>query len=425
MAALCRDCLAQTAGAAGEAAACPACGSGRIVRHDELASLTIAHLDCDAFYASVEKRSDPSLAGKPVVVGGGGKRGVVMAACYVARGYGLRSAMPMFKALAACPDAVVIRPDMAKYARVAGEVRALMREVTPLVEPISIDEAFLDLAGTERLHAGSAARSLARLALRIERRLGLTVSVGLSYNKFLAKVASALDKPRGYAVVGRAEAVEFLAGQPVGVLWGVGPAMQARLKADGIERIGDLQVSSEAALARRYGALGRRLARFSRGIDPRPVGHDGERKSLSAERTFAEDVADREALRRELWPLCEAVSARLKTNALSGRTVTLKLKSADRRLRTRSATLADPTQLADRIYRAAARLLDAEADGVRFRLIGVGVSRYATPAEADPEDLADAGAGRRKTVERAIDAVREKFGDGAIGRGRGPEPKPR
>jgi DNA polymerase IV len=214
MSVLCRDCVARFAE---RPARCPSCGSPRLLAHAELDSLAIAHLDCDAFYASVEKRDNPALRDQPVIVGGG-RRGVVSAACYIARLYGVRSAMPMFKALAACPHATVIHPDMAKYARVGREVRDMMRSLTPLVEPLSIDEAFLDLAGTEHLHHGSPARSLARLALEVERRIGVTVSIGLSYNKFLAKIASDLDKPRGFAVIGRGEAVEFLGGKPVGLI---------------------------------------------------------------------------------------------------------------------------------------------------------------------------------------------------------------
>jgi len=193
---LCRDCTALHDDA--NLRRCPACKSPRLVRHDEIASLSMAHIDCDAFYAAIEKRDNPAIADKPVIVGGG-KRGVVSTACYVARTFGVKSAMPMFKALAACPNAVVVRPDMQKYALVGRQVRQLMLETTPLVEPLSLDEAFLDLTGTDRLHRCSPAQTLARLAKRIEDELAITVSVGLSFNKFLAKVASELDKPRGFS----------------------------------------------------------------------------------------------------------------------------------------------------------------------------------------------------------------------------------
>jgi DNA polymerase-4 len=386
--------------------------------HPEIATLSIAHLDCDAFYAAVEKRDRPELRDQPVIVGGG-RRGVVMTACYVARPYGVRSAMPMYKALQACPHAVVIRPDMEKYGRVGREVRALMLETTPAVEPISIDEAFLDLTGTERLHGGPPAETLARLQDRIERRLRITVSIGLSYNKFLAKLASGLQKPRGFSVIGRAEAVDFLRDLPVGMMWGVGPITQNRLERDGIATIGALAALGEAELVRRYGGLGHRFARLARGEDAREVESGEARKSLSAETTFEEDISGAEELKRILWRLSEKVSARLKAEAGAGRTVTLKLKTARFKLRTRAVTLAQPTQLADTIFRAAATLLEREADGTRFRLIGVGVSGFADAEDADRPDLADPDLARRAALERTMDKLRARFGRTAIAKGRG------
>jgi DNA polymerase IV len=414
---LCRDC-----GQAGESAPttprCPACGSPRLVRHAELDRLAIAHVDCDAFYANVEKRDDPALRDRPVIVGGR-HRGVVLAACYVARIYGVRSAMPMFKALALCPEATVVPPDMAKYRRVGQQIRTMMQALTPLVEPLSIDEAFLDLSGTERLHHAWPAASLAALARAVEREVGVTVSIGLSYNKFLAKVASDLDKPRGFAVIGEAEAPAFLAGKPVGMIWGVGKALAARLARDGISTIGQLQQHDELALVARFGSIGRRLARFARGIDDRRVDPDAPARSISAETTFDSDLSDVEALSAELWPLCETVARRLKRSELAARGVTLKLKTSDFRLIGRSRRLDVPTQLADRLFRAALALLEAEADGRRFRLIGVGSHDLAAAAEADPPDLLDPRAERQARVEKLIDEVRAKSGEDAIGRGRG------
>lgn len=415
---LCRDCITLVdSGAATVPVRCPACGSRRLVHHPELHALSIAHIDCDAFYASVEKRDDPTLADRPVIVGGG-RRGVVSACCYVARLYGVRSAMPMFKALALCPDAVVIPPDMRKYQTVGRAVRALMTEVTPLVEPLSIDEAFLDLSGTERLHGGSPARTLARLIVRIEREVGVTASVGLAPNKFLAKIASDLDKPRGFAVIGRAEAAAFLAPRPVGLLWGVGRALQARLEADGLRTIGDIALKDERELIGRYGSIGRRLARFARGQDDRTVEPDTPAKSVSAETTFDDDIADAAALKARLWPLCETVARRLKAAGLAGRTVTLKLKTADFRLLTRAQALPDPTQLAEVLFRTAGPLVDRMADGTAFRLIGVGVSELGDGVAADPPDLLDPGRQRRASVERAMDAVRARLGEAAILKGR-------
>ena len=414
---LCRDCSAlDTVEAAPER--CPACGSPRLVAHAELADLAIAHIDCDAFYATVEKRDRPELAEQPVIVGGG-QRGVVLACCYVARLYGVRSAMPMFKALAACPDAVVIRPDMAKYRDVGRAVRAEMRRLTPLVEPLSIDEAFLDLSGTASLHGAVPAQLLAALTRRVEDQFGITASIGLSHNKFLAKLASDLDKPRGFAVIGRAEAKAFLADKPVGWLWGVGGAMQRRLAGDGIARIGQLAALDERDLAGRYGRIGQRLARLSRGEDDRHVDPEGQTKSISAETTFAQDEADGGALAHVLWPLCEKVAARLKEAHLAAGTVTLKLKTADFRLRTRSHTLADPTQLADIVFEAASRLLLGEADGItRFRLIGVGADRLTDAAEADLPTLFDATTGGPRRLAEAIDALRQRHGPDAVQRGR-------
>lgn len=412
---LCRDCCTLAPDDAG--GVCARCGGRRLLIHAELDTLTTAHLDCDAFYAAVEKRDNPSLAPHPVIVGGG-KRGVVLTCCYVARRYGVRSAMPMYRALKLCPEAVIVRPDFDKYQRVGREVRELMVATTPQVEPISIDEAFLELAGTERLHGGPAAVTLARLQRRVEDEIKITVSIGLSYNKFLAKLASGLDKPRGFSVIGRAEAVTRLAPLPIGMMWGVGPKMQARLEADGIATIGALREQSEARLIARYGTLGQRFARLARGEDAREVEPGSERKSLSAETTFENDIADIAELRRIAWRLSEKVSAGLKAEKIAGRTIQLKLKTPGFRIITRTVTLAHPTQLAETIYRAAEMLLAREAGGRRFRLIGVGVSGFAPAADADPFDLADPNAARRADIERVIDRVRAKFGRKAIVKGR-------
>jgi DNA polymerase IV len=348
------------------------------------------------------------------VIIGGGKRGVVSTACYIARINGVHSAMPMFKALAACPDAIVIRPNMEKYAEVGREVRSLMQELTPLVEPLSIDEAFMDLSGTERLHHAPPALALARLTKRIESEIGITVSIGLSFNKFLAKLASDLEKPRGFSVIGRAEAVAFLGEKPVGLIWGVGKAMQAQLAADGISKIGALQQMDETELARRYGSIGLRLARLARAEDHRKVDPRGGAKSVSAETTFDSDTADLKSLRAILRSLSEKVSRRLKKSDLAGRTVTLKLKTADFRIRTRSRQLADPTRLADRIYSAGADLLAREVDGTRFRLLGIGISDFFDPNFADPRDLIDSGADKRAAAEAAMDKIRGKFGNSSV-----------
>lgn len=380
--AICRDC----AESMGEARRCPSCGSRRSVRHLELHSLSIAHIDCDAFYASVEKRDNPGLADRPVIVGGR-HRGVVAACCYVARLYGVRSAMPMFKALDLCPDAVVLPPDMRKYAAVGRTVRAMMQELTPRVEPLSIDEAYLDLSGTERLHGASPASALVRLVRRLETEIGITASIGLSFNKFLAKVASDLDKPRGFKVIGRAEAAGFLAPQPVSLIWGVGRALEKKLQADGILTIGDLRERDEHWLVRRYGVMGRRLFRFARGQDDRRVEPHEPAKSISAETTFDRDLSDPADLEQRLLPLCETVARRAQAAGVSGASVVLKLKTADFHQLTRSRRLETPSRLAEDILATARGLLRKEADGSAFRLIGIGLSDLIDAASTGQFDL--------------------------------------
>ena len=344
----CRDCLADLDQSARR---CGECGSPRLVRHLALPTLTIAHVDCDAFYATVEKRDNPEIADKPVIIGGG-KRGVVSAACYIARTFGVRSAMPMFKALALCPSATVIRPDMAKYVRVGREVRHAMHALTPLVEPLSIDEAFLDLSGTQRMHGMIPAKVLARFAREVERNIGITVSVGLSCNKFLAKIASDLDKPRGFAALDQAEAKTMLADKPVGFIFGVGPATQERLASRGFRTIADLQRADEIELMRQFPTEGRRLWRLARGLDDRRVVADRGAKTISSETTFETDVSDFATLEKLLWRLSDKVSVRLKNGELAGSTITLKLKTADFRQRTRSQSIHAPTQLAAKIFAA-------------------------------------------------------------------------
>ena len=388
------------------------------MRHAELHDLAVAHLDCDAFYAAVEKRDRPELRGVPVIVGGR-HRGVVAACCYIARTYGVRSAMPMFKALRACPEAAVVKPDMKKYAEVSRRVRALMLECTPLVEPLSIDEAFMDLSGTQSLHRSSPAATLARLARRVEEELSITVSIGLSYNKFLAKIASDLDKPRGFAAIGRAEARSFLAGKPVGLLWGVGAAMQKRLARDGIGLIGELARLDEATLVARYGKIGRPLHLCARGEDDRPVDPDREAKSMSSEITLDEDLSDPDKLRPILWRLAETVARRLKKAGLAGGGVTLKLKTADFRTVTRARRLGTATQSAEEMFRAAEPLLAREADGRAFRLIGIGAHDLAEAHHVTQADLFGGIAGEDDRIDKALDAVRERFGEDAIVRGRG------
>ncbi len=414
MPALCRDCLTRfDAGAR-----CPACRSPRVLAHAELNSLAIAHMDCDAFYASVEKRDNPDLRDKPVIVGGG-TRGVVSTACYLARIKGVRSAMPMFQALRLCPEAVVVKPRMQAYAEASRAIRAMMERLTPAIEPLSLDEAFLDLSGTERLHGAPPASLLAGLVRDMEAQLGLTGSVGLSHNKFLAKIASDLDKPRGFSVIGRAETESFLRPRSVRIIWGVGTASQTALEQAGIRTIADLVRWDRGDLIARFGTMGDRLWHLARGQDMRRVNRDERLKSISKETTFFEDTADADLLDGHLWRLSEQVADRAKAKGLAGRTVTLKLKRADFQLISRRQALPDPTQLGDRIYRAARALFDQAGTRGPFRLIGVGISDLAPEAQADlSADLLDPDAARRAAAERATDAIRARFGNEAIIKGR-------
>jgi len=416
MRALCRNC--GWIGALGERPdRCPQCGSPRLIAHEELTELSIAHVDCDAFYASIEKRDDPTLRDKPLIVGGG-QRGVVSTCCYIARQSGVRSAMPMFTALKLCPDAVVLRPNMAKYVSVSRDVRALMDTLTPLVEPLSIDEAFLDLSGTRTLHRASPAEVLAKLARDVETQIGITLSIGLSHNKFLAKTASDLDKPRGFAVIGKAETLSFLAEQPVDLIYGVGKVFAETLRRDGFHTIGQLQQTAPEDLMRRYGETGARLARLSRGEDSRAVSVDGEMKTISSETTFNTDLASFDELSTELLALSERLSERVKAKNLVGDTVTLKLKSAGFRLRTRARHLMISTQLASVLYETGLQLLAREIDGTAFRLIGIGLSGLAEASGDDPIDLIEPGIARKAAAERAMDSVRTRFGRDAVIRGK-------
>jgi len=414
MPALCRDCLETFP----SGARCPACGSPRTLAHDELLDLSIAHMDCDAFYASVEKRDDPSLEGKPVIIGGG-RRGVVSTACYIARIRGVRSAMPMFKALKLCPDAVVIKPRMEVYAQVSRQIRALMEDLTPAIEPLSLDEAFLDLTGTARLHGAPPAVMLAKLVKTMREELGLTGSIGLSHNKFLAKIASDLDKPHGFSVIGAAETADFLHDKPVSLIWGVGQATRTALDTAGIRTISDLLRWDKTDLIARFGAMGDRLWHLARGQDARRVSANTPMKSISNETTFSEDTGDLDILDGHLWRLSEKVADRAKAKAIAGRVVTLKLKRANHAILTRRVALRDATQLADTLYRTARGLMDQLDDTAPYRLIGVGLSDLVPQDNADLSgDLLDPDAKSRASAERATDSIRKKYGAGAILKGR-------
>ena len=410
---VCRDCGAHPV--AGPT--CHACRSPRILRHPELFTLSVAHVDCDAFFASVEKRDRPELADRPVIVGGG-VRGVVTTACYIARMRGVGSAMPMFKALKLCPDAVIVKPDFPKYVAAARDMRSMMQALTPLVQPMSIDEAALDLSGTEALHGAPPAVVLAAFARDVERRIGVTVSIGLSRNRLLAKLAAGRDKPRGFAVFGQ-EAAAILAPDSVGILPGVGPAMEKRLATLGFTRVGQLQALDDRQARRLLGEEGMSLVRRARGEDVRSVDPVRAEKSISAETTFDTDLAEPAALERHLWRLAERLAARLREKDYAAAGVVLKLKTASFASRTRTSRLAQPTALPDTLFEAARALLARETDGTAFRLIGIGASGLAPLAAADAPDLADPDRSRRVARHEAIEALRSRFGAAIVGRGRG------
>ena len=410
MKSICRDCLRTDESVIQR---CPACASRRVVAHDELASLHVAHLDCDAFYASVEKRDRPELRDLPVIVGGG-KRGVVTTACYIARLYGVGSAQPMFKALKACPDAVVIKPDFAKYKAASAQIFGAVRELTPLVQTLSLDEAWIDLKGTERLNGGPPALQLVRLQKRIEDETGLTVSIGLAPNRFLAKVASELDKPRGFSVLG-SDAPAILAPKSVRVLPGVGPVFGRTLQSDGYATVGDLAAADVRDLAKRYGEHGLRLHDLAHGRDARSVNPGHERKGMSAETTFNEDLTSPADLETELWPLCEKLAAKARADGVASRVVVLKLRRTDFRIVTRRVTLPEPVQTARALF-AAGRELMAPELGRPYRLIGIGMADVLDAV--DSPVLFDTPETRALKTETAIDALRKKFGKGAVVAGR-------
>ena len=415
MPALCRDCMHQFK----TGPRCPDCKSPRLVQHPELFSLGIAHMDCDAFYASVEKRDNPDLRDKPVIIGSRHARSVVSTACYIARIKGVRSAMPIYQALKLCPDAEVVPGRMQVYAQVSRDIRKLMDELTPSIEPLSLDEAFLDMSGTEKLHGVPPAVMLAKLLKRMEDELGLSGSIGLSHNKFLAKIASDLDKPRGFSVIGKAETDRFLRDKPVRMIWGVGKATQISLHAAGIRTFTDLLRWERKDLSARFGTMGDRLWYLARGRDVRRVSANAPVKSISKETTFSVDTSDLKLLDGHIYRLSEQVADRAKAKGQAGLIVTLKLKRANHTQLSRRVTLYDPTQMTDRIYRTARDLMAKVGDQGPYRLIGVGISDLSAADTADLSvDLLDQGAAKRAAAERATDEIRAKFGRDAIKKGR-------
>ena len=412
----CRDCLIEL-NIKTQLIRCSNCSSPRLLRHSEIHKLSIAHIDCDAFYASVEKRDNPELEAKPLIIGGG-RRGVVSTCCYIARTYGVYSAMPMFKANELCPEAIILAPNIKKYLSVSKDIKKIFDELTPVVEPLSIDEAFLDLSGTEKLHGMSPAKVLNKATKRIEHEIGITASIGLSYNKFLAKLASDLNKPNGFSVIGKKEAKRFLSTQPITKIWGVGKVLNKKMGRGGITQIGQLQKMDLNKLVRDYGIMGERLYYFSRGDDRRNVIPIQKVKSVSNETTLDGDIANYKALKKHLWQLCEKLSARLKQKHLSAKTVTLKLKTSNFRSISRSVSISSPTQMAEILYTQGKFLLKPECSGLKYRLIGIGVSKFSNDQDADMPDLIDPVMDNKIKTEKAIDRIRDRFGSHIINKGR-------
>lgn len=383
----------------------------------------IIHVDMDAFFAAVEQRDDPVLRGRPVVVGGVGKRGVVSTASYEARRYGIHSAMPMSEARRRCPDAVFMPGDHKKYARVAAEIRDILAAFSPLVEPLSLDEAFLDVTGMEWLYPDPA-NIAAAIKQRIKDDLALTASAGVAPNKFLAKLASDWGKPDGLVVVRPDEVAAFLRAMPIARLWGAGEKTTKLLQSIGINTIGQLAGADDAILARHFGQAAGEMRRLARGEDDRPVIPEHEPKSLGNEVTFGEDLRSREEIGTCLLALSHKVSRRLRQAGYAGRTVTVKIRFGSFRTITRSRTLGEPTLLGDTIYDTAAAIMAGVELTEGVRLLGVTLSNLQVYG-SQPSLFSSGDDDKKLKVSVAVDRLKDKFGEGAVTRGRLLVPKPR
>ncbi len=389
---------------------------------DSVTERTVLHIDMDAFYASVEQRDRPELRGQPVLVGHDGPRGVVAAASYEARKYGCRSAQPMSRAKRMCPHAIIVPGDMRRYAEASGRMFAILEESVPVVEPLSIDEAFLDLTGTARV-LGDPVAFAERLRARIRAEIGLTASVGVAPNKFLAKLASDIDKPDGLTVVPRRGTSEWLAPLPIERLWGVGPKTAERLRKAGLHTFGDVAASDAARLVALAGSLGDRLNRLARGEDPRPVISDARAKSVGQECTFGEDLADPVEVRRVLDLHVDAVSRRLRKAGVRARTVTIRVRFGDFETVTRQTTLAAPADTTSALGAAARALFErwCSESFQPVRLIGFSAGDL-RGGGGQLGLFDDPGTARDSRLDEAMDAIRDRHGASAIRRGAGPAP---
>lgn len=383
------------------------------------ATLSILHVDMDAFYASIEIRDNPTLAGRPVCVGGSAaRRGVIAAASYAAREYGVHSAMPTARALELCPSLVLLPADFEKYTATSRQIMAIFQRYTPLVEPLSLDEAFLDVAGCERLH-GDAVQIGGAIRRDILRETGLVASIGVAPTKFLAKLASDLDKPDGFRVIQPGEIRTVLDPLPVSKIFGVGRRTAKRLESLGVHTVGDLAGRTREEALREFGATGAWIHDLAQGIDHRRVTPRRAEKSHGMERTFAEDVADREVLRLFLYEFCEEVAFDLRNRGLRGRTVSIKARFSDFKTITRSRTLDHATNLGARIYATARELLERVPERP-LRLLGVQLSSLEDVRAPVQETLFDEGAeaagphGRLERATPGLDRLRKKYGPGTV-----------
>ena len=378
----------------------------------------ILHIDMDAFYASVEQLDQPWLKGKCVIVGGTSGRGVVAAASYEARRCGVHSAMPVFEARRKCPQGVFVRPRMKRYQEVSATVMGILREFSPQVEPVSIDEAFVDLSGTERLHGAppDAARAIQH---RIRQAVQLGCSIGVAPNRFLAKIASDMDKPNGLTVIDPDQVTEFVDRLPIAKVPGVGPKSLEKLTEIGVRFLGDIRRFSASMLARIFGSYGARLLELAQGIDPTPVSPDTPAKSISSECTLEQDTCDVGLLTRCLLDQAEEVAAGLRREGVKARTVVLKIKHTDFTLATRRTTVAPPVQSSRELYRHAVRLLEAYRPNQPVRLVGLGATGF-VPANAPRqlEVFATVKAAREEweRVDQTLDNIKRRFGKAIIGR---------
>ena len=413
---MCRDCFKFTQVDNSQISReCFSCFSNRLIIHPELSKLSIAHVDCDSFYASVEKRDNKNLSNKPIIVGGE-NRGVVAAACYVARRYGIRSAMPTYKAKILCPELIVIPPRMKYYQKIGREIRVLIESVTPAFQPISIDEAFLDLSGTETLHKCCPAVSMAKLQKKILNQIGISVSVGLAFNKSLAKLSSEQDKPNGYYVIGKREAREWLSEKPASIIFGLGKSTITKLNNIGIKTCSELVNSPKNLLFPILGKSTSKIIDLAKGIDNRPVLKFSEAKSISVETTFNKDIDHSESLLNNLHLLCIKLSTRLKKSETYGSTIILKLKRSDYSLITRSIKVDEPYQLAHNLFSIAETLLRKELlKKNKYRLIGIGITGLTKKEKLQKKlNLFGTEFDKKTKLENAFDKINNKIGSDTL-----------